>query len=1301
MMTVKKIKSIFFMCLLVFSALSIIIPRNCSTNAQPSGRAELTGNVFDWGKDVDNDTKYDYLIIGVEINVSSADFYQVDVNYLRYMYNESRSTSYYGSSYSFGSLGVGLHTLNFSFFGPKLYADRFSVNGIMHITLYGAASDYLEYVPLSRTYDYTEFDCRAVLTGVVHDGGLDTDGDGLFNNLQVGIDVNVTDRAKYEVYVSAYLYGLTGTYVYNQTVGFLDPGIQTVNILLDGAKIFSSHVGISLLDNVYLYVYDDSYPSYMLEYKYGQPLSRSYNYTEFDPMAYFTGTFSDVAVDDDSNGLFDYLRISAEVNVTDAGRYSIILQDLAESHNSSRIVYDYESFESDFQIGLYSVNFSVYGPKIYSARTNLGYIQTLRLQMVYKSSWWWETILLDERAMIPLPTPYNYTQFESHAVLTGEIHDRGVDRDSDGLFDYLEVGVEVNVTEMGAYSILVGGLSERRGNVTQEAGYPQETSITLDVGIHLVNFTFPGAMIAYRRINPTDVTIISLIQDSPYCQLDSDQPVALSNEYNYTQFNPPFNDMEIGLTVYPNATIEISGSSNHTRIYPTYPRDYQPLTNATFRLSTQDDVTEGSLNGTVRVPTYPYSWRQFPYNSTSLNFTSEYDNGLLDAQLSGSAFMPSAGRTDYPFNASDFSFLGMYSDGTLNVDLSGQTTLPPLAFSIFPYNATDTTVLADYSDNKINGNITFHTISGFPLGDVIAYFSGNKTEIQVTGYINVIYGDFFGTPLNETSLEEMLSNFNSTFPGRGPQSLYNGSRGTVECTRLNTTKTPISVPSEGARVDYNITIHGNFTDLVGEALANMFFGGVPEEAQRTVNVAVEAAFSSVDHASLTLNYYHGSKIGTIDLTLSSNVWAFWDNAMQLVPPTVPPEVRSQAEAWLKIGNSTAFAIENARVNASYSSARQRLDFDASFTANVSQCKSEILPILPDAVPPLLRDLVESCVNTSYCTLDSLNATAKYVNGTGEFNVRWLAIGNFTAQLNHAKDCYLEYLNLTSPWMVNWQTRMLCISVVDISNFSVEIRQGTDWENIAFDGLVVHPTEDGIDNIRFKLLKWLETTSDPWNPPRQFEKLKIAIRGGSDGTHTVLLGSLGTVPTPDTVGLDYKSMIWQNVTVSSLKHLLFKIAYQGVVNYASRTFYVPIFTNSTVSGFGFDAGTKSISFNVAGDVGTGFCNVTVPRELLYALPSEWTISVDGTALTSGSFNVTENDGNVFMYLPYSHSTHIIQIQGTSIVTEFPPTTLLLALMALSLVTVVVAIKQRRRLSRIGNRYGSTIKTFARAFQQLKE
>jgi hypothetical protein len=1286
MVTARKTGSFLIICLLAISAFSAILPRNYTTKAQLSNGAKLTGNVLDGGKDVDSDARYEYLVVGVEINVSSAGYYGVQVGYLQDPNGYNRSSWDYSSTVSsYGYRGVGIHVVNFSFFGPKIFADKFNVSAIVQINLYGAYSDYLDRAQLSRVYNYAEFDCGAVLTSVTYDVGIDTDGDGLFNKVQVGVELNVTDGARYEVGISAYAGGFPGSYIYNQTIVFLNPGIQTVNVSLDGVKVFSSRGDLSLLESIDLYVYDEGYRSYSLQYVYNRPLSKTYNYKEFDPMAFFTGVVSNTAIDDDGNGLFDYMRISVEVNVTDPGHYVVNLQDLTDNVIPSNLTSVYESFEADLQTGLHWMNLTVYGPIIYSAHTDPLYIRDLRLWLTSG----YESILLEDRQMIQLPTPYSYGQFDSHAFLTGKIHDRGVDTDKDGLFNYLEVGVEVNVTKSGKYGISVGGLAGSRYiyNGTQQLYINQTTDVTLDVGVHVVNFSISGSMLVYYNFNPLNVTDLNLIQYSPYYQLGHIQTVALSKGYSYTQFNGPFNDMRVQLTVYPNATVEVGGSSNHTRIYPTDEHDYEPSTNATFSLSTQGNVTTGSLNGTMKAPRYP--WQQFPYNSTNASFASKYNNGMLNAWLNASTSMPAAGSTTYPTNSSDFSFLATYSNGMLDVGLTGLTTLPSVVSSMLPYNITDVTVLADYRNDRVSGNMTFHTVSGFPFGDIIAHFSGNKTEIQVTGHINVIYGDYFGTTVNETSLEGMLSNFNSTFPGRGSQSLYNGTRGIVECTRLNTIITPIHSPSEGAKVDYNATVNGNFTDLVGQIVASMFFGGqAPAQTQKIVNAAVDSAFSSVDHASLTLNYYHGSRIGTIHLTLSDSVRAVWNNALQLVPLKVPSENRAQVEAWLKIGNSTAFAIENAHVNASYSSAQQRFDLHAWLAANVSRLKSEILPILPDAVPANEKSLVESCTNTTYCKLASLNATANYVNRVGNFNVEWRLKGNFTAQVNRIKDCYREYMNLTSPWALNWQMRLLNNTGIDLSNFKADVRQGTDWETLTFDGLKVYPAFDGIDRVRFKLLRWLEMMSDA-ELPRQFERLKIVMKGGFDGTHTVLLYSPNSVPSPDSTSLDYKSMTWQNTTIDSLKFLLFKIAYQGVANYVSRTYYVPVFTNSTVSNFGFDAGAKSISFNVAGDVGQGFCNVTIPRELLYAAPSEWTISVNGTALAPGSFNVTENAEYVFIYLQYSHSSHLIQIQGTSVVTEYPPMLLPLALAVLSIVSATVAIRQRRRLSVLKTKFGSTL------------
>ena len=1283
----KKILALSAIFLMLFSTFAII-SRNIITTAQPSDDAELTGNISDIGVDTDSDGSFDYLEVEVEINVSSPGYYQIEVPYLI----DSLSHTYYVWCYNESYLYAGFQWLSLSFYGPRIYVDKFNVSGVGEIRLYEGYSmiDSVYDVPLSKEYNYAEFDCRAVLTGNIYDEGVDTDGDGLFNSLQIGVEINVTDAATYEVYVSG-LYGTTWLYVYNYSTSFLDPGIQILNVSLNGAKIYGSHGNFSSIDSISLSIYEDYY-YYTLQYIYDAALDRTYSYDEFDALAFFTGKIFDEGIDEDSNGLYDYLKISVEINVTDAGYYTIQLENLLDDYFN--YLYEYQSFTSEFDVGVYLINFTVYGPKIYGAHMNPVYIEYLSLRYEYYP---WEWITLEKMGMVLLPVLYDYTQFESHAFLTGNIQDRGFDADGDGLFDYLEVGVEINVTEAGIYGLSVGGLAEEiNGNDTREIGYYQYSENDLSLGIHVINFSLPGPMIAYYHINPMNITYLHLTETS-YGQLSFLRTVALSTKYNCTQFNSPLRDVQVEFTVYPNATIGVNGLMNYTRIYPEY-YYYEPSVNATLGFSTSGDTTTGSVNGTMIVP--QYSLNQFPYNSTTVDFTSEYYNHMLNAQLDASMFMPTSGSTTYPTNSSDFSFLGTYSDGILNAHLWGETELPSYFASQFPFNASDVTVRADYVDNEIKGNITFHMVSGFPLGDVIVHFNGTKTAISFTGYVNVIYGNYSGMEVSATVLEEMLSEINSTIPGQGEGSLYNMTNGMVECTVLNTTKTPIGDPEIGATVDYNATISGNFTKLLATYLTEMIFGYYHEEwVESTVYAALDSTLSSVDNASLILNYYYGSGIASIDLTLNSDVKALWNSALQLIPPTLPPEYMSQVEAWLKIANATTYAVENVDIIADYSSAAQQLDLHASLTANVTQLKNEIIPILSDAVPPQFRDLVEKCTNTTYCTLDSLNTTCNYVNGVTNFNADWLISGDFTAELNLMKSCYIEYLNLTNPYQVDWRMWMLNATEIDISNFKADVRQGEDWMTLTFEGLKAHPVKDEIDFIRFKLYQFFNMSSDPYESPREFEKLKIIIKGGANATHTILLYTPYTMPSPDEFTLNYTSMTWENTTLSGMRDLVFKIAYQGVVNYLG-TYYVPIFTNSTVSNFQFNPSAKSISFNVTGTSGTGFSEITIPRVLLYAAPEEWIIRFDGTILTSGNFTVDENAEYVFINLNYSHSEHSIEIIGTSIIAEFQPNILLLILATLSLIVAVIAVKQRKKLSAITTRYKSAIHAFANKLHQLR-
>ena len=168
----------------------------------------------------------------------------------------------------------------------------------------------------------------------------------------------------------------------------------------------------------------------------------------------------------------------------------------------------------------------------------------------------------------------------------------------------------------------------------------------------------------------------------------------------------------------------------------------------------------------------------------------------------------------------------------------------------------------------------------------------------------------------------------------------------------------------------------------------------------------------------------------------------------------------------------------------------------------------------------------------------------------------------------------------------------------------------------------------------------------------------------------------------------------SLELSDLQDMLFKIAYQEAISHLGQTYYIPIFTNSTVNDFRFTPTAKLISFNVTGLNGMGFCNITIPRTLLYADP-EWTVRIDGNLLAPEEFLTTENAEYTFIYLNYSHSTHLVEIEGTWIISEFPPYVAPLIILAVSLIAAIIVVK---KLSTLKN-HQHMIKIFTRMISRL--
>jgi len=119
------------------------------------------------------------------------------------------------------------------------------------------------------------------------------------------------------------------------------------------------------------------------------------------------------------------------------------------------------------------------------------------------------------------------------------------------------------------------------------------------------------------------------------------------------------------------------------------------------------------------------------------------------------------------------------------------------------------------------------------------------------------------------------------------------------------------------------------------------------------------------------------------------------------------------------------------------------------------------------------------------------------------------------------------------------------------------------------------------------------------------------------------------------------------------------------------FNVNVVSNSTVSGFSFNPESALIRFNIDGEDGTtGFCRVTIPKDLLTAEDS-WTVLVDGASITP---TVNEDASNTYLYFTYNYSTKTVEIIGTDAIQEFPSW----AILPLLLVATSVAVICKKRL-----------------------
>lgn len=241
---------------------------------------------------------------------------------------------------------------------------------------------------------------EADLTGTIFDQGIDNNGDGIYDSLEIGVQVNVSTAGTFNIEVSGLYDSKSTINISNQNSTFLNAGLQTVYVSFAGTTIYSSKVNPANISMITL----ENESGNQLDSLSDVSLSQDYYYFDFGiTPAYLTGTITDEGVDNNDDGYFDFLRLGAEVNVTIAGTYTV---DAGGVYDPS---YNYVSaltLNSTFLTsGIHFVYLDLNGGEIYTAGVNPTTIASI---LLYDSS----NTTLSELHDETLPNTYTFDQFQ-------------------------------------------------------------------------------------------------------------------------------------------------------------------------------------------------------------------------------------------------------------------------------------------------------------------------------------------------------------------------------------------------------------------------------------------------------------------------------------------------------------------------------------------------------------------------------------------------------------------------------------------------------------------------------------------------------------------------------------------------------------------------------------------------------------------------------------------------------------------------------------------------------------------------
>ena len=159
----------------------------------------------------------------------------------------------------------------------------------------------------------------STITGPFRDFGVDTDGDGLFNNLTIEVGLNITAAGNYRVFGI-----LTDSQGHTLDAGVsqaLSAGANTVPLKFDGKTIFQRRVDGPYRLTVRL-AEENNLDVLLVDERINAHQTAAYSFHSFQhsPIS-LTGGGSSTGIDTNGNGRFELLSVGVEVEILSSGFY--------------------------------------------------------------------------------------------------------------------------------------------------------------------------------------------------------------------------------------------------------------------------------------------------------------------------------------------------------------------------------------------------------------------------------------------------------------------------------------------------------------------------------------------------------------------------------------------------------------------------------------------------------------------------------------------------------------------------------------------------------------------------------------------------------------------------------------------------------------------------------------------------------------------------------------------------------------------------------------------------------------------